>query len=171
MMNKNEFLEALKRALAVLDEAELQDIIDEYEQHIDMKTANGLSEEEAIADFGDFKELTAELLEAYHVRADYAEMNGPKEGQSAGAKNTAGGNGISGKPGWKERLYRSRPANSKAEEKSKGFAAGLRETVVGMWLRLCRGAKMAVRWVWKITKASGIWLWRAFLWCWHQNQR
>ncbi len=167
-MNKKEFLAALKRALAVLDETELQDIIDEYEQHIDMKTANGLSEEEAIADFGDFKELTAELLEAYHVRADYAEMNGPKEGQAAGAKDTAGGNGVSGRSGWKERLHRSKPAGSKEEEAGKGFAVSLKGTLTGVWLRLCRGVKTAVSRIWKITKASWIWLWKAFLWCWHQ---
>ena len=167
-MNKKEFLAALKRALAVLDETELQDIIDEYEQHIDMKTANGLSEEEAIADFGDFKELTAELLEAYHVRADYAEMNGPKEGQAAGAKDTAGGNGVSGRSGWKERLHRSKPAGSKEEEAGKDLAAGPKGTLTGVWHRLCRGVKTAVSRIWKITKASGVWLWKAFLRCWHQ---
>ena len=167
-MNKNEFLAALKRALAVLDEAELQDILDEYEQHIDMKTASGLSEEEAIADFGDFKDLAAELLEAYHVRADYAEMKGPEEGQAAAAKDTAGRNEGYGKSGRRRRLHESGSADSKTEEAGKGFAAGLREAAAGAWIRLCRGMKTAAGRIWKITRASGIWLWKAFLWCWHQ---
>ena len=81
-MDKQTFLKKLEEALSVLNEEELKDIIGEYEQHIDMKVKNGLTEEEAIADFGDEKELIAELLEAYHVRADYA---------SAGASGAAGG--------------------------------------------------------------------------------
>ncbi len=70
-MDKRTFLSELEKALSVLREDELRDILDEYEQHIDMKIQQGLSEEEAIADFGSLSELTAEILEAYHVRADY----------------------------------------------------------------------------------------------------
>lgn len=75
-MDKKEFLSGLERSLSVLQEDELRDIISEYEQHIDMKVEKGLTEEEAIADFGSFEELTGELLEAYHVRADYASDRG-----------------------------------------------------------------------------------------------
>lgn len=71
-MDKRTFLEELEKALSVLQEDELKDIVSEYEQHIDMKVQSGLSEEEAIADFGSIRELTADILEAYHVRADYA---------------------------------------------------------------------------------------------------
>lgn len=71
-MDKREFLSALEQSLSVLQEDELRDIISEYEQHIDIKVEKGLTEAEAIADFGSFGELTAEILEAYHVRADYA---------------------------------------------------------------------------------------------------
>lgn len=71
-MDKKEFLSKLEKSLSVLEEDELRDIISEYEQHIDMKVERGLTEEEAIVDFGSFQELTAEILEAYHVRADYA---------------------------------------------------------------------------------------------------
>ena len=71
-MDKKTFLLNLQHALSVLEEEELQDIISEYEQHIDLKVKNGLTEEEAIADFGTMSELTTEILEAYHVRADYA---------------------------------------------------------------------------------------------------
>lgn len=71
-MNKTEFLEKLKSCLAVLEEKEQQDILEEYTQHIDMKTESGLSEEEAIRDFGDLDQLAAEILEAYHVNPDYS---------------------------------------------------------------------------------------------------
>lgn len=71
-MDKKTFISELEQALSVLQEEELRDIMEEYEQHIDMKVQRGLTEEEAIADFGNLKELTAEILEAYHVRRDYA---------------------------------------------------------------------------------------------------
>lgn len=70
-MNKTEFLHILREKLSILNENELQDILNEYEQHIDMKAAGAMTEEAAIADFGDIDELTADILEAYHVRADY----------------------------------------------------------------------------------------------------
>ncbi len=70
-MKKEEFLTKLRKNLSVLEEKEVQDIVEEYEQHIDMKMKGGLSEEEAIRDFGDLAELTAGILEAYHVKANY----------------------------------------------------------------------------------------------------
>ena len=73
-MDKKTFISELEQALSVLQEEELRDIMEEYEQHIDMKVQRGLTEEEAIADFGNLKELTAEILEAYHVRRDYASV-------------------------------------------------------------------------------------------------
>ncbi len=51
-MDKKTFLEELRSSLSVLQETELNDIMDEYEQHIDMKVQSGLTEEEAIAEFG-----------------------------------------------------------------------------------------------------------------------
>lgn len=75
-MKKEEFLTKLRKNLSVLEEGEIQDIVEEYEQHIDMKMKEGLSEEEATKDFGDLKELTAGILEAYHVKSDY---NGEKK--------------------------------------------------------------------------------------------
>jgi len=59
----------------VLEEREQQDILDEYAQHIDMKIQNGMSEEEAIGDFGPVKELAAEILEAYHVNPEYGDSS------------------------------------------------------------------------------------------------
>ena len=70
-MNKTEFLLLLERRLIMLNDEERNDLITEYTQHIDMKVASGLSEEEAIADFGDPEELIKALLEAYHLNTNY----------------------------------------------------------------------------------------------------
>ncbi len=69
-MKKQEFLEELKQYLHVLADEEQEDILQEYEQHIEMKIEKGLSEEEAIRDFGSVRELAGEILEAYHVKLD-----------------------------------------------------------------------------------------------------
>lgn len=69
-MNKIEFMKKLAGLLAVLQEDEIRDILSEYEQHIDMKMESGLSEQEAIEDFGSVEELAADILAAYHVRTD-----------------------------------------------------------------------------------------------------
>lgn len=71
MMNRKEFLLALQTRIAVLEESEQQDILAEYAQHIEMRMAGGLTEEEAIRDFGDLNQLAAEILGAYHIKADY----------------------------------------------------------------------------------------------------
>ncbi len=70
-MNKTEFLFMLERRLIMLNDIERDDLINEYTQHIDMKVASGLSEEDAIADFGDPEELIKELLDAYHLNTNY----------------------------------------------------------------------------------------------------
>ncbi len=70
-MTKTEFLALLEQRLIVLNDEERADLLSEYEQHIDMKVASGLSEAEAIADFGDPEELIKELLDAYHLNTDY----------------------------------------------------------------------------------------------------
>ena len=58
-MNKSEFLNDLKKYLTILEDREQEDILEEYAQHIDMKLSTGLSEEEAIRDFGSVEELAA----------------------------------------------------------------------------------------------------------------
>lgn len=71
MMTKVDFLALLEQRLIMLNDEERADLLSEYEQHIDMKVASGLSEEEAIADFGDPEELIKELLDAYHLNTNY----------------------------------------------------------------------------------------------------
>lgn len=70
-MTKEEFLKKLEQQLNLINDEERIDILSEYEQHIEMKITNGLSEEEAIEDFGDMDELVKEILEAYHINTDY----------------------------------------------------------------------------------------------------
>lgn len=76
-MNKQDFLNELQSRIRILEEAEQQDILAEYAQHIDLRIAGGLSEEEAIQDFGDPGELAAEILEAYHV--DPSHLSAPSQ--------------------------------------------------------------------------------------------
>lgn len=76
-MNKETFLEELRGYLRVLEDQEQEDILEEYAQHIDMKLQKGLSEEEAIRDFGSMRELAAEILEAYHVKPEFDKKSSP----------------------------------------------------------------------------------------------
>lgn len=74
-MKKTEFLSELKKRISLLEDDEQQDIIDEYSQHIDNKVAKGMTEAEAIEDFGPFDQLVEELLGAYHVKASAVEKS------------------------------------------------------------------------------------------------
>lgn len=70
-MNKEEFLRQLQERIRILQPSEQQDILEEYAQHIQMRMEGGLSEEEAIRDFGSLDDLAAEILEAYHISPDW----------------------------------------------------------------------------------------------------
>lgn len=80
-MSKAEFLQELEKRLHVLNEKERQDVLEEYAQHIDLKIANGMSEEEAVKDFGSIEELIAELLDAYSINEAY--VSGGSQEQKA----------------------------------------------------------------------------------------
>lgn len=80
-MNKQDFLKELQSRIRILEEAEQQDILAEYAQHIDLRMAGGLSEEAAIQDFGNPDELAAEILEAYHV--DPSRLSSPTQPKQA----------------------------------------------------------------------------------------
>jgi len=144
-MDKREFIERLKQSLSVLQEDELRDILDEYEQHIDMKVESGLTESEAIADFGSLPELTAEILEAYHVRADYAarqdgrERYEPGGGSSALQKDKKGGKDIL--------------KNGTAICKHACIALGKGIRKGGLWLAAF------LLWLWRQVKKPFIWFW------------
>lgn len=88
-MKKAEFLQELEERLRVLNDQERQDVLDEYVQHIDMKTAAGMSEEEAVGDFGNLDELITDLLDAYHVNSEYAtEVSGRAYKRSAAGESS-----------------------------------------------------------------------------------
>ena len=64
-MNKEEFLNKLRRELDVLEDSEIDDIISEYEGYIEEKVSRGLTEEEAVKELGDFKEIVEDLKAKY----------------------------------------------------------------------------------------------------------
>ena len=70
-MTKSQFLKTLRAKLQVLEESEIDDIIKEYQDHIDSKVKDGKTEAEAIQDFGDLDELVKEILSAYKISGDY----------------------------------------------------------------------------------------------------
>ena len=86
-MNKETFLKELQQHLAVLEDQEQQDILQEYSQHLDIKIQNGQKEEDAIRDFGPVKELAAEILEAYHVKPEFGEGRAGKGLPGLGSVN------------------------------------------------------------------------------------
>lgn len=67
-MNKQEFLNKLRKKLEVLEDKEIEDIISEYEGYIEEKASRGLTEEEAVKELGDFNEIVSDLLAAYKVK-------------------------------------------------------------------------------------------------------
>lgn len=75
-MNKNEFLNQLRKRLSVLSQEEIEELISEYSEHIDHKMSEGKSEEEAVNDFGDLGELSRSILQAYKLNEHYT--NKPK---------------------------------------------------------------------------------------------
>ncbi len=69
-MSKEQFLDTLRKKLNILKEAEIDDILLEYEQHINDEITAGKSEEEAVENFGDVGELARDILDAYQLKTD-----------------------------------------------------------------------------------------------------
>ncbi len=67
-MNKEKFLETLRKKLSILEESEILDILNEYEGYIEEKMSDGCTEEEAIKSFGNIEELSNDLLSAYKIK-------------------------------------------------------------------------------------------------------
>ncbi len=80
-MTKEEFIKTLEEKLLLINDEERKDILIEYEQHIQLKIESGLSEEQAIEDFGDMDELVNEILDAYHINTDYDNKANSKVGR------------------------------------------------------------------------------------------
>lgn len=74
-MNKKEFICELKNKLSILKKEEVNDIINEYSEHIDEKVKSGKSEKDAIDEFGDIDELVSGILDAYKIDKEYYKKN------------------------------------------------------------------------------------------------
>lgn len=76
-MNKKDFLKSLEKKLSILDEQEIKDIINEYEDIIDQKVKDGKTEEEAVKEFGSIDELASEILKTYKLNYKYTKEKEP----------------------------------------------------------------------------------------------
>ncbi|MGP8311246.1 DUF1700 domain-containing protein [Enterocloster aldenensis] len=126
-MNKKGFLEELGTYLAVLEEREQQDILEEYAQHIDMKIEKGLSEEEAIRDFGDIRELAAGILEAYHVNPEYQGKHGGRR------KTDTESAAVKGRQAWTAAASLFGSAGTMIKRFFSGCAGMLRRAAKHIW--------------------------------------
>ena len=72
-MTKKKFLSELEKKLSVLNESEIKDIMNEYNDIIDEKVKHGKTEKEAISDFGKIDDLVNEILSAYKINPNYNE--------------------------------------------------------------------------------------------------
>lgn len=180
-MSKEEFLKQLQERIRILQPSEQQDILDEYAQHIQMRMEGGLSEEEAIRDFGSLDDLVAQILEAYHISPDWQDrIKAPsptvKEAMAAGVgwiervrqkAQSVWGNfrsWLSGK--WnriKTALHREKqPVQPKPpKEESHTFGNWLKNTNRKFWSLM--GALFA--WCLRTAKVLCRWAWNAALLC------
>lgn len=78
-MKKDAFIAKLREGLCLIREEEREDVIAEYVTHIDLKMAEGKSEEEAIADFGDLDALIDEILDAYKIDVKQAKKESKEQ--------------------------------------------------------------------------------------------
>lgn len=74
-MTKKKFLSELEKKLSVLNESEIKDIMNEYNDIIDEKVKHGKTEKEAIEDFGSLDDLVKEILSAYKINPNYKEAH------------------------------------------------------------------------------------------------
>lgn len=180
-MDKATFLVELQRNIGMLDDAEQRDIIDEYAQHIDMKVSDGMTEAEAIEDFGDFKDFVRDVLSAYHVKAPFDQAGtadsaaeparGDKVREATERMSAATKRGVSGLSGIAKtaagKLSKAAktvgkscsaagddPALDDANPHSSSGAAGkLRIPASGFMGKVWALAKTCVRWIWNAVVA------------------
>ena len=62
-MNKKDFFEKLRECLTGLPESDLEERISFYEEIIDDKMDEGLSEEEAVAELGSVEQIIAQIAD------------------------------------------------------------------------------------------------------------
>ena len=156
-MNKDRFLTELREYLSILEKQEQDDILEEYAQHIDMKMQKGLSEEEAISDFGSIEQLAAEILEAYHVNPEFRRQGFSfklpklKTGTSRNPIQSQGNQGFG--------LSQSKDGNMQEEGTCFQRIGGRMKTVL---TRAVCCVKEAFRWMGRKCRAFARWLMRPF---------
>ena len=188
-MSKERFLSELREYLSILEDQEQEDILAEYAQHIDMKMLKGLSEEEAIRDFGSVKELAAEILAAYHVDSEHALAAGRRGIWPGSGRNNAGfGRSEPGRHGWglpgPGRIFGgvNRPeqtGQAGSGEREKGLSAYRTEEPEGdkrpetffgrfcrqgkeLLLRTLRGMQAGLCWIGRKCRGAAAWCARPF---------
>ena len=145
-MDKATFLVQLQKNIGMLDDGEQKDIIDEYAQHIDMKVSGGMTEAEAIEDFGDFNEFVREVLSAYHVKApfDQAPFDQAATAETAAAATKSGahkiGERVSGAFGKAAERVRTRPLRAEGAQQGRAPSGAADEA-----LRGCAGRRRTCR--------------------------
>ncbi len=77
-MSKTEFIEQLRAALNGLSEEDLKKSVDYYEEMIDDRIEDGISEEEAISGLGNIDEIKSRILEDIPIRKIVKEKIKPK---------------------------------------------------------------------------------------------
>ncbi len=191
-MSKERFLSELREYLSILEDQEQEDILAEYAQHIDMKMLKGLSEEEAIRDFGSVKELAAEILAAYHVDSEHALAAGRRGiwpvTPGSGRNNAGFGRSEPGRHGWglpgPGRIFGgvNRPeqtGQAGSGEREKGLSAYGTEEAEGdegpetffgrfcrrgkeLLLRVLRGMQAGFCWIGRKCRGAAAWCVRPF---------
>ncbi len=191
-MSKERFLSELREYLSILEDQEQEDILAEYAQHIDMKMLKGLSEEEAIRDFGSVKELAAEILAAYHVDSEHALAAGRRGiwpvTPGSGRNNAGFGRSEPGRHGWglpgPGRIFGgvNRPeqtGQAGSGEREKGLSAYRTEEPEGdkrpetffgrfcrqgkeLLLRTLRGMQAGLCWIGRKCRGAATWCVRPF---------
>jgi len=67
-MNKKEFLESLRNQLKKIPKEEIDEILQDYSDHITIGMENGRNEEELIKSLGDPKEIAKQMNANYHIK-------------------------------------------------------------------------------------------------------
>lgn len=176
-MDKREFLKELGSYLDVLEEQEQQDILNEYSQHIEMKIQKGMSEKEAIEDFGNMEVLASEILSAYHIKlqekpvGEYHGIHtliqkGKQWGKNAAAAAQEGGRGLwKGLKWlvkapvtavcalWKKLLQfknREKKQGDSGHMERYGFMKGIKNVIVSTWQFCIRACFWCARWAFNL---------------------
>lgn len=164
-MNKLQFLAELKSNIHMLEDEEQTDILDEYSQHVDMKVASGMTEKEAIAEFGPIDELIEEILAAYHVKVPEKKANPIADGAHSiaeGSKNVAEAAVGATKKGYSKlkdaavgAVGRIRPNEKPSHEEKPGrkplFSTAVNGVARGtssLWGGCVSLMKTCIRWCW-----------------------